>query len=60
MSTNTEPIEVMSPNYPNHYDDESSCIWIFDAGVGNRVRFDLDDLETAKHNDRISVRCMVK
>ncbi|XP_077981827.1 cubilin-like [Glandiceps talaboti] len=50
-----EPVEVLSPNYPSHYDNNLECLWSIVAPEGRRILINITDFETEAAFDWVTM-----
>ena len=50
--------ELLSPNYPMHYDALSFCDWFLTAENGGRIAMMINDIQTEKSNIAYNINLM--
>ncbi|XP_077864850.1 cubilin-like [Saccoglossus kowalevskii] len=51
----SEPVSVISPNYPEMYYNSLECVWIITAPEGRRILIDIIDFETEAGFDWVTM-----
>ena len=50
-----QPVNVTSPNYPQDYEKNEACQWMFEAVNGTEIIFEVVEMETQALFDEIAV-----
>ena len=51
---------INSPNYPNDYPTETTCMWQLQVPMGRFIKLHFEDFKTEKYHDELSIYDVVE
>ena len=59
-TTDEEIMIINSPNYPNDYPTETTCMWQLQVPMGRFIKLHFEDFETERYHDVLSIYDVVE